>query len=143
MRLVLSLLLGLTASILYGQAKGDDILGKWINEDDNARFEIYKTTPNTYAAKIIWLAEPKNDKGLDKVDKNNPDKNLRTRPIIGLIIFSEISFYYKNHSWVTKMYNPEKGIVAEGKITMPSVNELNISASKYLITITKKWKRYE
>lgn len=44
----------------------DAVLGKWLNEDKDARIEIYKEG-NSYFGKIVWLKEPNEEDGTPKV----------------------------------------------------------------------------
>jgi uncharacterized protein (DUF2147 family) len=121
------------------QNNGDKIIGRWLNEDGQAKFEIYKASP-AYSAKIIWLANPLNNEGQPKVDKNNPDKNLRSRPIIGMEIFTGLKFY--NGFWAgTEIYSPEKGMYANLKIELADGDHLTIIASKGIFSTTKNWTR--
>lgn len=133
----------MTTIAATAQTKADDIIGQWANEDGTADFEMYKAGAG-YAAKIIWLSNPKNDKSGDKLDKNNPDKSLRTRPVMNMVILTGLTFSPEENNWINgRIYNPEKGVYADCKASLTAQNELKITASKYLTTITKKWNRYE
>ena len=143
MKYITSLLLILTTIAAMPQTKSNDITGKWINEEGTAHFEIYQTG-DYYSAKIIWLSNPQNDKGEAKIDKNNPDKSLRTRPVLNMTILTGLTFSPEKSCWVNgTIYSPEKGMYADCKVSMSAVNELKITASKHLFTSTKNWKRYE
>jgi uncharacterized protein (DUF2147 family) len=120
---------------LFAQNTADKILGNWKNEEANARFEITKTD-STYSAKVTWLAEPLDTDGNPKTDKRNPDKTLRTRPIIGIDIFTGLKF--DNGIWNgTEIYSPEKGISAKLKIELPNDSTLKITGSKGIFSQTK------
>lgn len=143
MKYLTSLLLTLTTIAAMPQTKANDITGKWINEEGTAHFEIYKTTDG-YSAKIIWLQNPKTDKDEAKIDKNNPDKSLRTRPVMNMAIITGLTYSSEKNCWISgTIYSPEKGIYADCKVSVSAENELKITASKHLLTTTKKWKRYE
>ena len=142
MKLTLMIALSFITTAIFAQTNADDILGKWKAEDGKARFEIYKTGEN-YNAKISWLAEPTNEKGVLKLDKNNPDKNLRNHPVLGLMIANNLKYSLGDKEWKGTIYSPEKGITASCKINLLSKNELQLKVSKYLISETKKWNRYE
>lgn len=121
----------------------DDLLGEWVNEDANARIEFFKTG-NTYNAKIIWLAKPQNENGAQKVDKNNPVKKLRNRPILGMVILTGLQFSSNDLMWIGgKIYSPEKGVTVDCKIRLINKNEFALIASKGIFSATKKWKRYD
>ncbi len=81
------------------QAQGvaeDDILATWINAE-NDTLETYKVG-DKFFTKIVGLKEPIDaETGMPKLDKNNPDPNLRTRPIKGLIFL--IDCKYDSGEW--------------------------------------------
>lgn len=68
-----------------GHAQTDPLEGIWLNEEKDAKIQIYKAPDNKFYGKIIWLKEP-NENGAPKLDKKNPDKNLRSQAIVGNII---------------------------------------------------------
>jgi uncharacterized protein (DUF2147 family) len=141
MKILLTFVFAVLSLSVSAQNKPDDLLGKWINEDATARFEFFKTG-NTYNAKIIWLANPKNENGGLKLDKNNPDKKLRNRPILGLVMLTGLQFSANNSMWNTgKIYNPEQGEILACKIKLNNKNELALTVSKNIFSLTKKWKR--
>ena len=143
MKLLLTFVFAVLSLSISAQKNPDDLLGKWVNEDANACFEIFKTG-NTYNAKIIWLAKPKNENGELKLDKNNPDKKLRNRPIIGLVMLTGLQFFENNSMWNEgKIYSPEKGETLACKIKLANRNELALTVSKSIFSSIKKWKRYD
>jgi len=143
MKILLTFVFAVLSLSVSAQNKPDDLLGKWINEDASARFEFFKTG-NTYNAKIIWLANPKIENGGLKLDKNNPDKKLRNRPILGLVMLTGLKFSANNSIWNTgKIYNPEQGETLACKIKLNNKNELALTVSKNIFSLTKKWKRYD
>lgn len=143
MKLLLTFVFAVLSLSISAQKNPDDLLGKWINEDATARFEFFKTG-NTYNAKIIWLINPKNENGEQKLDKNNPDKKLRNRPILGLVILTGLKFSINDLMWIRgKIYSPEKGETVNCKIKINNRNELALTASKSIFLSTIKWKRYD
>ena len=143
MKLFLALILAVLSLNVSAKYNPDDLIGIWINEEATARFEIFKTG-NTYNAKIIWLAKSKTENDEQKSDKNNPDKKLRNRPIVGLVILTGLRFSANNSMWIGgEIYSPEKGETVSCKIKLANRNELNLTASKSIFSSTKKWKRYD
>jgi len=143
MKLLLNFVFAILSLSISAQNHPDDLIGKWVNEDASARFEFFKTG-NTYNAKIIWLAKPQNENGEQKLDKNNPDKKLRNRPIIELVILTGLQFSANNTMWNDgKIYSPEKGETLACKIRLTNKNELALTVSKSIFSLTKKWKRYD
>ena len=85
----------------------DDVLGLWLTDDGKARIEIYKEQ-GKYNGKIVWLREPSNPDGTPKLDKENPDKELQKKPIIGLNLVK--GFNYDDGVWEDgEIYDPENG----------------------------------
>jgi uncharacterized protein (DUF2147 family) len=143
MKLLLNFVFSILSLCISAQYHPDDLIGKWVNEDASARFEFFKTG-NTYNAKIIWLAKPQNENGGQKLDKNNPDKKLRNRPIIELVMLTGLQFSANNSMWNDgKIYSPEKGETLACKIRLTNKNELALTVSKSIFSVTKKWKRYD
>jgi len=89
--------------------EADAILGEYYtDEEKDSVVEIYKDG-DVYSGKIIWLKNPKNDDGTDKVDDENPDEARRNDPIIGLALVK--GFSYKGSSkWAGgTIYDPNNG----------------------------------
>ena len=82
--------------LLFSQS--DDICGVWLEEEKQSHIEIYKNLENNYEGRIIWLAEPIDENGEIKKDKENPNKDLRTRNISGLVIIKNLE-YLENNKW--------------------------------------------
>ena len=88
-------------------ALAQDVIGKWKLEDGTAIVEVYKVG-NVYNGKIVWLQEPTAADGTPAVDSNNPDKNLRKRPLIGLNLLHGLKKDGKKYSG-GKIYDPSNG----------------------------------
>ena len=129
--------------ITHAQNKANAIKGKWINEDGTARFEMFEQSLK-YFARIIWISQPLNEKNELKKDIHNPDKTLRNRPILNLIILKDFIYDSKQqYCSGGTIYAPEKGVEANCILRLNTKNELIITAFKGIFKITKKWKRYE
>lgn len=91
-----------------GTNKGDQVLGIWMTDDGKAKIEIYKDG-DKYSGKIVWLKEPRNEQGGLKVDKENSDKTLRSRPILGINLVSGFTFDGDDRWEGGDIYDPENG----------------------------------
>jgi uncharacterized protein (DUF2147 family) len=114
-RLLLLLLLGLFPS-LPATAAPDQLCGLWLNQEQDARLQIYQKH-ETFEAKIVWLKEPNAD-GKPKVDRNNPDPALRSRPTLGLVILHDLRKsddpnLYKGG----RIYDPKNGKTYDCRVT--------------------------
>jgi uncharacterized protein (DUF2147 family) len=97
----------------------DSILGIWISEDGNAKFEIYKSDKK-YFGKIIWGT------GRDSRDSNNPDPKLRNQELVGLTILKDL-VYEKAQNWSNgEIYDPNDGKTYSCKLTLRSNDRLEV-----------------
>lgn len=101
-------------------AFAQDVVGKWKLEDGSAIVEVYKSG-DAFNGKIVWLANPTEPDGSPAVDKNNPDKALRSRQLIGLNMLSGLKASNGEYSG-GKIYDPGNGktyncsMKVEGKV---------------------------
>ena len=87
----------------------DAILGKWLNEDQDAHIQVYKENAQYYG-KIVWLKDPIDEvTGKPKVDDENPDEALQDRPIIGLVILKDFIFDGDDEWEDGTIYDPKNG----------------------------------
>jgi uncharacterized protein (DUF2147 family) len=138
----LTLLFGLLFS-LSTFAQSDAILGEWYTADKDAVVTIF-ADGNTISGKTTWMEEPNDSKGNPKLDKENPDENLRSRKRMGLKIMQD--FVYKGDNvWEDgKIYKPSNGKTYGGTATLVNKNTLELEG--YLISLpfigkTSTWTR--
>jgi len=124
------------SSFAHSQQK---ITGRWINEDNDAQIEIFQKE-SKFFGKIVWLKEPNQPNGKPKTDMNNENERLRKRPIIGLVILSDLTF--SNGKWINgSMYSPKNGVSIACAASLITENELKLTLSKSVLKTTKIWKR--
>ena len=138
----ITLLFGLLFS-LTTFAQSDAILGEWYTADKDAVVTIF-ADGNTISGKTTWMEEPNDSKGNPKLDKENPDENLRSRKRMGLKIMQD--FVYKGDNiWEDgKIYKPSNGKTYGGTATLVNKNTLELEG--YLISLpfigkTSTWTR--
>ncbi|MCE7994627.1 MAG: DUF2147 domain-containing protein [Roseivirga sp.] len=86
---------------------GDEILGLWLTDDKRAKIEIYKVGEE-YSGKIVWIYKTTDDNGNPILDDENPDEELRKKPILGLNLIK--GFTYEKGKWVDgSVYDPDNG----------------------------------
>lgn len=86
---------------------GDEILGLWWTDDKRARIEIYKAG-GKYSGKIVWIYKTTDENGNPILDDENPDEELRKKPILGLKLIK--GFTYEKGKWVDgSVYDPDNG----------------------------------
>ncbi len=112
-RSLLIVLMGLViypfAQISAQEVKADDVLGIWLNEDKDAHVEIYKDG-DKYFGKIVWLKNPiREETGKPKLDKENEDESLRTRPVMGMLLLNNFVFDGDDEWEDGTVYDPKNG----------------------------------
>jgi len=135
----ISLLLFLLFGFLSVHCQSSAIVGKWVTEEGDAHIQIYQKS-NKFYGKIVWLKVPSSNNGALKLDSKNPDPALRTKPILGLIILSDLAF--DKGKWVNgKLYSVRMGATVNCKLSMENENELIVLATKTVFSQTLIWKR--
>ena len=95
------------SSFLFSQA--NKVLGFWLTEKETSQVEIYKAEDGKYYGRISWLEEL-NEDGKPKMDKENPDEALKSRPILGLNLLEEFNYNQEDQEWVDgSIYDPDNG----------------------------------
>lgn len=102
----------------------DDIIGVWLSANGQAHLQIYKEA-DKYFGKLVWLKDPNNAKGGPKVDANNPDESLRTKPLLGLVILR--NFKYDDGEWSGgRVYDPQNGKDYKCYMKLKDAKTLNV-----------------
>jgi uncharacterized protein (DUF2147 family) len=95
--------LGLLVVFATPVVAAEPIAGKWLTEDGKGVVEIGKCGAGL-CGRITRLLV---DTGGAPTDRNNPDKALRNRPLVGLHILS--GFKDAGPQWEGTIYSPERG----------------------------------
>lgn len=94
---------------LSAQVQADDILGVWLNEDEDAHIKI-ENRNGKYFGNIVWLKDPIDEEtGKPKLDDENPDPELQKRPVMGLELLSDFKFDDKDEWEDGDIYDPKSG----------------------------------
>jgi uncharacterized protein (DUF2147 family) len=95
--------------VISQKYSADLILGKWLNEDKDAHIEVYKES-GKYFGKIVWLKDPIDEvTGKPKLDDENSDESLQSRPIMGLVILKDFIFDGDEEWEDGTIYDPKNG----------------------------------
>lgn len=98
--LFLFLLFNSNQRLVYAQNNSDDIVGRWMSVQNNFMVEVYKYGQE-YRAKIVWFDDSDDpSRPMDeRLDIENPDKNLRSQRILGSNVLKELVYNHKNKVW--------------------------------------------
>ncbi len=150
-KLLATLLLSLLFPYIVNAATytADSIAGLWEVEERDGRIEIFRCGEK-YCGSIAWLKEPVyplDDKGKmpgqPLVDRENPKKELRGRPLIGLQMMEGYTFRGNNLWDDGRIYNTDNGKTYSSRISLKSrdVLELRGYVGVPLLGGSTVWKR--
>jgi len=114
-------LLAIGVNAYAASPEGDTILGKWLTAKGKSVVEVYHCG-DAYCGKIVWLKEPLNKEGKEKLDTKNPDESLRGRKIMGLEILTGLQYKGPNKWGGGRIYDPDKGKTYKCKAWMEGKN---------------------
>lgn len=139
---ILSTFLLLMGISFTANAQKEKVEGYWLNQEKDAKIEIYKAKDGRFYGKIIWLKEPNRD-GKPKTDIHNPKENMRATPIMGLLILKSFNKDSDTDYEDGTIYDPKNGKTYSCNITVKDVNTLSIRGyiGISLIGRTTTWTR--
>ena len=106
MAIVVAFLVGLTGLAPAVQA-GERPTGVWRMADGKVTVKV-SPCGTGYCGTVIGLRKPRDGKGRPRLDKENPNPALRSRPVIGLTILSNMKANGEGR-WSGTIYNPDDG----------------------------------
>jgi len=87
----------------------DSLLGRWVTPGASAVVELARCAEaSTICGTVRWLWEAADDRGRPRLDSQNADAKLRTRPLLGLTILAGL-VPRAGGGWEGSIYNPEDG----------------------------------
>ncbi len=131
----------LFCSVHIVQAQADKILGIWMVEDQDAKVEIYKKGEG-YFGKLVWIKDAFDAQGLPILDDENPDKSLRSRPLMNLEFMYDFKYDPATQEYIKgKLYNTRNGKTYKGKLWLKSDNSMQLRGYWGMFYQTETWTR--
>lgn len=123
----------------------DAIVGTWLIQDGSAKVQITDSS-GIFSGRVVWLKEPMfpaNDSqgmaGKPKTDRLNPDAALRSRPIMGLTLLSDLH-YVSDGTWEGGvLYSPATGKSYACKASLAADGTLKLSVGGSVFGRTSVW----
>ena len=105
---ILFLVLAICSNVLFAQTS-NDILGIWLNEEEDAKIEVY-LEDGKFFGKIVWLLNAKHENGDWMLDEKNPDEDLRSRKKLGMTVMHNLIWDEDDKEWNDgKIYDAREG----------------------------------
>lgn len=115
----------------------------WITETGEGIVEVY-IDKGKYYGRLASLKNPNDENGNAAVDKKNPDKSLRTRKLVGILILDSFEYNEEERDWENgKVYDPNMGHEANGILSLVDSETLKVKGYVGFKWISKSetWKR--
>ncbi len=121
-----ALMLVQPVSALGGDAAASPA-GTWLTESGGADVKI-ADCGGKLCGSIVWIKEPLDAHGQQKVDSNNPDQSLRSRKLVGLPILSGfVPAGDGSNVWQDGLiYNPQDGKTYKCTLTLVDGHTLRV-----------------
>jgi uncharacterized protein (DUF2147 family) len=121
-------------------AAADPAFGEWLNADRLGKITVgpCATDPALACGAITWMKDPE---AHPTRDVNNPDRSLRSRPIIGVLAVRDMRNEGPGRWAGGKLYNPENGRSYNGKLKVLSRNRMEVTGCVLMICETQTWTR--
>ena len=133
-------------SLVAGAAQAaDPAEGVWLVEAKNARVRI---APCAGAAarlcgEIVWLQRPLGEDGQPRRDEKNPDPQLRTRPVMGLLMVRDFRAEGPGRWEGGKIYDPKAGKTYASKMRVSPDGTLKVEGCVLMICKAQTWTRVQ
>jgi uncharacterized protein (DUF2147 family) len=122
-----------------------DIAGRWATAGFGSIVELRPCAaqPAALCGRIVWLWQPNDAQGKPRLDRHNPDRGARTRPLLGLEILRGLREREPGVWSDGAVYNPDDGRTYAGELRMRSgALELRGCALRVFCE-TQTWRRPE
>jgi uncharacterized protein (DUF2147 family) len=114
--------------------------GIWLTQAGDARVRVSKCGGGMCGV-IVWLREPIDSAtGRPQVDDKNPNPALKTRPVIGLPLFSGMRASGPN-KWSGQIYNADDGGTYASSVSMAGSDSLRVEGCVGALCGGETWTR--
>ena len=130
-------------------AQSDEVRGTYWNAEKTSHIRIYRAKNGKYYGKIEYLKEPNDENGNPKTDPENPDKELRSRSRLGMVIMNSFSWNESEPRWEDgTIYDPVSGNTYDGYMYFEGDNRTVLYLRGYMLGMTwlgrtSEWTRVE
>ncbi len=135
----------LSAALLLAAAPtaiaDDGVLGRWATPGVAAIVDLAPCAgTSTLCGAVRWLWDAVDEKGRPRLDTQNPDTSLRTRPLLGLSILSGLA-PAPGGGWAGRIYNPEDGQTYRATVRRNGPDVLLVEGCVLFICQKQVWRK--
>lgn len=104
--------------------KSHAIIGTWQPEEGDFTIQIFDDG-DEFKGKIVWLKEPNDKEGKPKIDILNPERRLRSRPVLNMVNMTGFMYNDTEKTWEDGfVYYPDSGETLLGSIYLKDTDTL-------------------
>jgi uncharacterized protein (DUF2147 family) len=107
----------------------DKVCGKWMSDKKNCIVQVYREG-NDFKAKLVWFDDADDpSKPMDsRTDIKNPNRELRSRKLIGMNVLENLEYQAKTNSWENGMiYDAQTGKKWNSSAYLANDNTLKVT----------------
>jgi len=117
------------------------VLGRWATPGIAAIVDLAPCAGNsTLCGTVRWLWDAVDEKGRPRLDVQNADTGLRTRPLLGLSILSGLT-PAPGGGWMGRIYNPEDGQTYRATVRRNGADALLVEGCMLFICQKQVWRK--
>jgi uncharacterized protein (DUF2147 family) len=118
-----------------------DVMGRWATPGVSAVVDLARCADaQTLCGTIRWLWDAVDERGLPRLDANNADVALRTRPLLGLAILSGLKLR-TDGAWSGRIYNPEDGQTYRAVLKRVGADTLDVEGCVLMLCKKQVWRK--
>jgi uncharacterized protein (DUF2147 family) len=118
----------------------DPVQGEWLTVGGSGKVRIAPcpARPERMCGTLVWLKDPVDAK---RLDANNPDQALRSRPLVGLPMIRDFKPAAPGRWTGGKIYDPESGKTYDSKIAISGNGTLKVEGCVLMLCQAQTWRR--
>jgi uncharacterized protein (DUF2147 family) len=130
----------LTLAATAATAAPDPVVGQWLSEDGAGRIALApcSSDPALLCGAVTWV-----DPAKPQRDLKNPDKTLRGRPIVGMLVVRNMRNEAPGRWAGGKLYDPESGRTYDGRVRAISADKVHLDGCVLMICKSQTWTRVQ
>jgi uncharacterized protein (DUF2147 family) len=119
----------------------EEVFGRWVTPGVSAVVELAPCgDAATLCGTIRWLWDAVDERGRPRLDSQNADTSLRTRPLVGLMVLSGLKPDPAG-GWQGRIYNPEDGQTYRATMKRRGADALVIEGCVLFVCRQQVWRR--